>query len=157
MEKMVQFFAAPSPVVPRVAEKDVPRVRQGRPLLDAVANRRECPHLGRRVHHGRTCSRPARPCAAAGPAAATPRRGVGRGRVRSVAAVAAVAAIAATACRAGRCPARCAMSIYWCCASSHVVILSFCNRYFIYSSSPTVIIRTHRSVLLKLGERACFR
>ena len=48
-------------------------------------------HLGRRVHHGRTGSRPARPCAAAGPAAAAPaapaapRRGVGRGRVRPVA------------------------------------------------------------------------
>jgi len=56
---------------------------------------------------------PARSCAAAGPASATPRRGVGR--------VAAVAAIVSTTCGAVRCTARCAMASYWCCASCHVV------------------------------------
>src|SRR3954471_22423621 len=41
-----------------MAEKDVPKVRQERSLFDALANRRECPHLGRCVRHGRTDSRP---------------------------------------------------------------------------------------------------
>jgi hypothetical protein len=82
----VQLLGGPSPVVPRMAEKDIPKVRQGRSLFDAVADRRECPHLGRRVRHGRTGWRPARPCAAAkcagaAPAApAIPQLGVGRGR-----------------------------------------------------------------------------
>ena len=126
----MQFLGRPSPVVPRMAEKDVARVRQGRrSLLEAPTDRRECPHLGRRVRHRRTGWRPARPCAAAGPAsaapatAAAPRRGVGRGGARLVAAVATVATIAAgaaTACRAGRFRARCAVAIYWCRASSHV-------------------------------------
>jgi hypothetical protein len=115
----VKLLGGPSPVVPRMAEKDVPKVRQGRSLLDAFADRRERPHLGSRIHHGRTRSRPARPSAAAGPADTAPaaaaalRRGVGRIRRP-------VAAIAATACGAGRCSARCAMAIYWCCASCHV-------------------------------------
>jgi hypothetical protein len=122
----MQLFGGPSPIIPRVAEKDVPKVRQGRSLFDAVANRRECPHLGRRVRHRRTSWRPTRPCAAAGPAdaapaaPATPGRGVGRGRVRPVAAVAGIAAVAATTCGAVRRSARCAMASYWCCASSHV-------------------------------------
>jgi len=103
-----------------VAKKNVPEVRHGRSLLEVFAHRRERPHLGRRVHHGWTCSRPARPYAAAGPAPAAlaapaaPRRRVGRVRVRPVAAI---AAITATACRAGRSTARCAMAVYWCCAS----------------------------------------
>ena len=97
----------------------------GRSFLNVFADRRERPHLGRCVHHGRTCPRPARPYAADGPAdaalasPAAPRRRVGRVRVRPV------AAIAATACRAGRSTARCAMAMYWCCASSHVLILPF--------------------------------
>lgn len=120
----MKLLRGPSPVVPCMTEKDVPRVRQGRSVLDAAADRCKCPHLGRRVHHGRTGSRPPRPCAATGPTAtalaapAAPRLGVvGRGGVRSIATV---ATVAATACRAGRCPARCAMAQYWCCASSHV-------------------------------------
>ena len=98
----------------------------GPPLFDAVADGRECPHLGRRVDQGRTSSRPSRPCAAAGSAAAAaadpaaPRRGVGRGRVRPVAAVAGIATIAATACGAVRRSARSTMTPYWRCASSHV-------------------------------------
>src|SRR5438128_1932565 len=122
-----------------MAEEDVPRVRQGRSLFDAVADRRECPHLGRRVHHGGTGSRPSRPCAAAGRAAAAPaapaarRRGVGRGRVRPVAAVAAVAAVATTTCGALRCRARGAMASYWCCASCHVADDTECHRFFLPS------------------------
>jgi hypothetical protein len=50
----------------------VPKIRLGRSLFDAVAVRRERPHLGRRVHHGRTGSRPSRPSAATGPADAAP-------------------------------------------------------------------------------------
>lgn len=97
----------------------------GRPAETWLLDRRERPHLGSRIHHGRTCSRPARPSAAAGPADTAPaaaadlRRGVGRiriGRIR----IRPVAAIAATTCGAGRCTARCAMAKYWCCASSHV-------------------------------------
>jgi hypothetical protein len=71
---IVQFLGGPSPVVPRMAEKDVPKVRQIRSLFDGVAERCESPHLGRSVHHWRTGSRPARPCAAAGPAPAAPAR-----------------------------------------------------------------------------------
>src|SRR5947207_6830988 len=98
-----------------MAEKDVPKLRQKRSLLDAAADRRERPHLGRRVDHGRTGSRPARPSAAAGPADGAPaapavtRRVVGRVRGRPVAAI---AAVAATACRAGRSTARYAMAKY---------------------------------------------
>src|SRR5204863_6994193 len=84
-----------------MAEKDVPKVRQERSLFDAFANRRECPHLGRCVRHGRTDSRPSWPSAAAGPADAAPdttpaalQRGVGRIGVRPIAAVAPVAATA---------------------------------------------------------------
>src|SRR5271155_157294 len=95
-----------------MAKKDVPKVK--RPLLlDVLADRRERPHLGRRVRHGRTGSPPSPPYAAGRPAAtasaapAASRRGVGWGQVRPVAAtaVAAVTAISATACRAGRCSA----------------------------------------------------
>ena len=50
------------------------RVGRDASLLDSLADRRECGHLSRRVQHGRICSRPLRPCAAAGPAAAAPRR-----------------------------------------------------------------------------------
>jgi hypothetical protein len=114
LKQIVQLLGGPLPVVPRMAKKYVPKV-EGRLLLDVLADRRESPHLGLRVHHGRAGSRPSRPNAAARPAAAAsaspaaPRRGVGRGgvgrgRVRTVAAVAAT--IAATACRAGRCSAR---------------------------------------------------
>src|SRR5438445_5136098 len=92
-----------------MAEKDVPKGRQERSLFDALANRRECPHLGRCVRHGRTDSRPSWPSAAAGPADAAPdttpaalQRGVGRIGVRPIAAV---APVAATTCRAGRCSA----------------------------------------------------
>src|SRR5436853_3881254 len=87
-----------------MAEKDVPKVRQERSLFDALANRRECPHLGRCVRHGRTDSRPSWPSAAAGPADAAPdttpaalQRGVGRIGVRPIAAVAPVAATAGQA------------------------------------------------------------
>lgn len=66
LKQIVQIFGGPSSVVPRVAEKDVPKVRQGRSLLDAFADGCESPHVGGRVHHGRTGSRPARPSAAAG-------------------------------------------------------------------------------------------
>ena len=45
LEQIVQLLGGPLPVVPRVAEKDVPKVRQGRSLLDGLADRRECPHL----------------------------------------------------------------------------------------------------------------
>lgn len=109
-----------------MAEKDIAKFRQGHSLFDTLADRRECPHLGRCVRHERTGRRPARPWAAAGPAAAAPaapattRRRVGRVRVRRVAAVSAIAAVAATACRAGSSTARCAMALYGCCASSHV-------------------------------------
>jgi hypothetical protein len=106
-----------------MAEKSVPKVRQGRPLLDAFADRCERPHLGSRIHDGRTNSRPAGPSAAARPAEAAPAapvarwRGVGRVRVRPVAAI---ATKTATACRAGISTARCAMALYRCCTSSHV-------------------------------------
>lgn len=122
----MQFFGCAPPVVPGVAEKDVPKVRQGRLPFDALADRRKCPDLGRRVYHRRAAWRPSRP-PAAGPAEgapaapATSRRGVGRVRVRRpVTAIAAVAAVAATARRAGRSTARCAMSICRCRASCHV-------------------------------------
>src|SRR5450759_1248891 len=134
LEQIVKLLGGPAPVLPRAAEKDVPTVRQGRLILDAGSDRRECPHLCVRVHHGRTCSRPAGPCAATGPADAAPaapaasRRGVGRGRVRPV------AAIAATTCGAVRCSARCTMASYWCCASCHVVIL-----LFVIASSSTLL------------------
>jgi hypothetical protein len=38
-----------------VTEKGVPQVGHSCSLLYAFANRRECLHLGRRVHHRRTC------------------------------------------------------------------------------------------------------
>src|SRR3989440_585202 len=71
-EQIVKVLGGPSPVAPPMAEKDVPKVRQERSLFDALANRRECPHLGRCVRHGRTDSRPSWPSAAAGPADAAP-------------------------------------------------------------------------------------
>src|SRR6185312_8621140 len=72
LEQIMQLLGGPFPVVPRMAEKDVPKVWLGRSLLDAFADRRERAHLGRRVRHGRTCSRPAWPSAAAGPTDAAP-------------------------------------------------------------------------------------
>jgi len=49
LEQIVQLLGGPSPVVPRVAEKDVPTVRQGPSLLDPASDRRECSALVRRV------------------------------------------------------------------------------------------------------------
>jgi len=125
-EQIAQLRGDPLPVVPRVAQKDVPKVRQGRALLDGVADWRERPYFLGRVKLRRTGSRPAWFCAAAGPAAApaaaaAPRRGVRRRALRRIpiAAVAAVAATA-TACGAVRRSARRAMAESWCCASSHV-------------------------------------
>lgn len=120
----MQVLGGPCPVVPRMAQKDVPNVRQRRSPFDVFADRRECPHLCSCVRHGRTGSRPFRPCAAAGYANAAPRRRIRRGRVRPVAAITAITATA-TACRAGCSTARRAMTVYWCCASCHVVILLF--------------------------------
>jgi len=111
-----------------VAEEDVPKVRRLHPPFDALADRREWPHFGRRVYHGRTDWRPARSYAASGSAAAAPatpatwRRGI-RGRwIRriTVAAIAAIATVAAAASGAFRCCSSGAMSPYRCCASSHV-------------------------------------
>ena len=65
----MQLLGGPLAVIPRMAEEDVPKVRERRLLFDAFADWREGPHLGRRVQHGRTASRPSR---AAGPDAAAP-------------------------------------------------------------------------------------
>jgi hypothetical protein len=113
-----------------MAEEEVPTFRQRHLFFDGFADWRECTHLSRRVRHGRTGSRPARPCAATGSPTAAPAaaaatgRGVGRGIGRSVGrvrrAVAVAVAAAGTARRAGRSTARCAMTMYRCCASCHV-------------------------------------
>ena len=130
LEQIVQLLGGPLPVVPRVAEKDVPKVRQGRSLLDGVADWRECPHFVRRVQTETNrlatsvalcCGWTRRRCSGRPRCSPTrSRTGTSRTGASTTAAVAAVAAIAATACRAVRCSARCAMASYWCCASSHV-------------------------------------
>ena len=128
LKMIVQLFGSPLPIIPSVAKEGVTKIGHRRSFLDVFTDRCKRPHLGRRVHDRRTCSRPSRLCRAAGsaaaPAAATvTRRRVRRGRVRLVAAVTPIAAIAPTASRAVGCRARCAMATYWCRASSHVEFL----------------------------------
>ena len=53
LKQIVQLLGCPLPVVPCVTEEDIPKVK-GRLPFDAFADRRERPHLGRRVDYGRT-------------------------------------------------------------------------------------------------------
>ena len=50
LEQIVQLLGGPFPIVPRVAKKNVSKVRHGCSLLDVFAERRERPDLGRCVH-----------------------------------------------------------------------------------------------------------